>query len=161
MNRLIVALVAATFLLGMRTAEAVETPNLDGVWEGTLHFTESSFSFDQIPDAKSTHEAKLRVEIHGPVVAVFYGNSDKTDGGTPGIFHIAQVKTNAIIFGTNYEQGDGPGWTESIALIVTPKDDKTLLVSFSRLVNNSGFDGQGNNVKFGIHLDGELARVDP
>lgn len=160
MRKLIVALIAVLLVLVV-PAQAVETPDFDGVWEGTLHFKDSSFAFDKIPDSESSHDVKLRIDIHGPIVNVFYGDVDKPDDGLPGIFHILQVKTNAIVFGTDYDQGDGPGWTESMAIILTPRNDKTLLVSFSRLVNNSGFDVEENNFKFGIHLDGELTRVGP
>lgn len=161
MRWLSIVLAAAAFATAS-AAHAVETPNLDGAWEGSLHFTKSVFAFDEIPDTNAPpQDVKLRIEIHGPVVRVFFG-SDPTDEGSPGEFHIAQVKTNAIIFGTRYLRDDGPGWTESMVAIVTPKDDKTLLVSFSRLVNNSGFEsGDGKNLKFGIHVDSELKRVGP
>ncbi len=154
-------LIAAAALAVAIPAHAVETANLDGVWEGPLHFDEKVFAFDPIPDAKGPPtDVRLRIEIHGPVVNVLFGN--EPGEGTPGVFHIAQVKTNAVIFGTDYSRDDGPGWTESMAIIVTPKDDKTLLVSFSRLVSNSGFDGKDDdNTKFGIHIDGELKRVRP
>jgi hypothetical protein len=151
----------AALLVAATPAFAVETANLDGVWQGSLHFTPASFAFDPIPDAKSVHDVVLRVEIHGPVVNVYFGGTASPDDGLQGVFHIAQVKTNAVIFGTNYSQGDGPGWTESMTLIVTPKDDKTLLVSFSRLVNNSGDTDAMQNVKFAEHVDGALTRVGP
>jgi hypothetical protein len=161
MRKLAAALCLVAFAAMMPAAQAVETPDLDGVWEGTLHFRASSFAFDEIPDAKLPQDARLRIEIHGPVVNVILGDGDKSGDGSPGFFHIEQVKTNAIIFGTDYRQGDGPGWTESFAIIVTPKDDKTLLVSYSRLVNNSGFSGDEPNLKFATHVDGELTRVRP
>jgi hypothetical protein len=151
---------AAAFAVAV-PAHAVETANFDGVWEGTLHFSDSSFAFDPVPDAKDTRDVKLRVEIHGPVVNVFFAYHPPDDG-LPGVFHIPQVKNNAVIFGTDYSQEAGPGWTESKVVIVTPKDDKTLLVSFSRLVSNSGFDARDEkNLKFELHSDSELARVGP
>jgi len=152
-------IVTAAMLAAAVPAQAVETANFDGTWEGTLNFNNASFAFDPVVDAKDMQALKLRIEIHGPVVNVFYS----TDAaGLPGTFHIAQVKMNAVIFGTHYLEGDGPGWTESMVAIVTPKDDKTLLVSFSRLVSNTGFDKPGEkNIKFGIHSDGELTRVGP
>ena len=158
-QKLGVAFAAAAFAALTAPAYALDTPNLDGVWEGTLHFQKSSFAFDHIPDAKSPQNARLRIEIHGPVVNLILGGGGNS--GSPGFFHIEQVKTNAIIFGTDYRQGDGPGWTESFAVIVTPKDDKMLLVSFSRLVNNSGSGKAGDNIKFETHVDSELTRVGP
>ncbi len=153
------ALAVVAFAATIPAAYAIETPNLDGVWEGQMHFTKSSFAFAEIPDADSPHDVKLHIEIHGPVVNVVVGDDDKSF--TAGLLHIAQVKTNAVIFGSNYLQGSGPGWTESWAIVVTAKDDKTLLVSYSRLVNNSGFPDNKDNVKFGAHVDGELTRVGP
>lgn len=149
---------AVVIILAMAAPSyAIDTPNLDGIWQGSLHFKEGSFAFDPIDDAKSTTDVKLRIDIHGPVVNVFFGRAEGE--GSPGAFHIAQVKSNAIIFGTEYLQGDGPGWTESMTMIVTPKDDKTLFISFSRLVSNTGFEDRKDNVKFAEHVDGELTRV--
>ena len=161
MRKLLSALAAVAFAAMALPAQAVETPNFDGVWEGALHFKESSFAFDVVPDGKSPSDVKLRLEIHGPVVAIDFGDSDKSGEDTSGPFHIAQVKANAVIFGTRYLEGDGPGWTESWAIIITPRDDKTLLVSFSRLVSNTGFPDDKSNLKFSTHVDGELTRVGP
>ncbi|HJW41318.1 MAG TPA: hypothetical protein VJ476_08830 [Rhizomicrobium sp.] len=161
MRKLLVALATAAFAAMTPAAHAIDTPNLDGAWEGSLHFQKSSFAFDKVADAESIHDVKLHIDIHGPVITLTFGDADKSDDGSPGVFHIAQVKTNAVIFGTRYLPGDGPGWTESWALIVTPRDDKTLLVSFSRLVSNSGFPDDKANIKFSTHVDGELTRVGP
>ena len=156
---------AAWLLLGLLAgavpAQAVETPNLDGTWQGQLPITQASFAFDPIGDAKNAHDVVLRVEIHGPVVNVYFGDVSNPDAGQPGVFHIAQVKTNAVIFGTHSSLDDGPGWTETMTLIVTPKDDKTLRVSFSRLVNNSGFHDGKDHPTFALHADTELTRIGP
>ncbi len=159
MRKLVFALAGLAFAAMTPSAHAVQTANFDGVWEGALNFKEASFAFDPIPDAKSAKDVKLRIEIHGPVVAIGFGDTGKSEDESAGSFHIAQVKANAVIFGTRTVPGDGPGWTESWAIIITPRDDKTLLVSFSRLVSNSGFPDDKMNVKFATHIDGELTRV--
>jgi hypothetical protein len=145
-------------LLSAVQAEALETPNLDGVWEGDIRIDESG-KLNVTEAEKDLHDVYVRLTIEGPVVAVAFKINGSWTDAKPGVFHISQVKTNAVIFGTNYSGDENEGWTETWSFIVTPKDDSTLITEYARLVNNSGFRVDAENVKLGVRGYGEMKRA--
>jgi hypothetical protein len=102
--------------------------------------------------------AVMRIEIHDAVVRVFVKVGDNFSEVKPGLFHIAPVETNAVIFATESAPG---AWVESWAFVVTQKDDHTLIVEYSRLVNNVGVPLSVSESKFGTRGTGEFERTAP
>jgi len=100
----------------------------------------------------------MRIEIHGPVVRVFYQEDNNFIESMPGSFHIDPVLSNAAIFGTHYAVDS---WVETWTFAVTQKDDHTLMVEFSRIVNNIGTPPDQPESKFATRGWGELKRVTP
>ncbi len=151
-------LAAAVAACVVQPAAAQQTADFDGTWEGMIHIDKGDFI--NIPNP-APQEAKYRIAIHGPVVDVSVEMNGVMMQPPAGVFHIAQVNTNAIIFASNAHGGAEGGWTESWSILATPKDENTLIVVFSRLVNNSGFTDDKQNTKFGAHGTGEFTRVGP
>lgn len=104
----------------------------DGTWEGNILFDKEAFlaSTSTPPEGVA-----FRFEIHGPVVQVFIEEDGKFGESKPGAFHIAPVGTNAVIFATDSAPD---AWVETWTFVVTQKDDHTLTVEYTRLVNNVG-----------------------
>jgi len=128
----------------------------DGVWEGSIFFDKEAFL---APTSTPAEGAPMRIEIHGPVVRVFA----KEVGGDfeevkPGLFHIAPVSTNAVIFATQ-DEAMSSGWVESWVFVVTQKDEHTLVVEYSRLVNNVETPPSDPQSKFGTRGVGEFKLV--
>jgi len=126
----------------------------DGVWEGSIVIDKEALLV-----AASTPAGGLpmRIEIHDAVVRVFIKEGDAFVEVKPGLFHIAPVEANAVIFATEASVADG--WVECWAFVVTQKDDHTLIVEYSRLVNNVGTPLSDENSKFGTRGVGEFVRL--
>ncbi len=99
----------------------------------------------------------MRIDVGGPVVHVFMEQDHAFSEFMSGQFHIAQVMANAVIFGTHASDP----WTESWVFVVTHKDDDTLLVNFTRVVNNERTPLTDEYSKFSTRGFGEFRRVIP
>lgn len=126
----------------------------DGTWEGTIVFDKEAFL---VATSTPAEGLPMRIEIHDAVVRVFVKEGDDFVESKPGLFHIAPVQANAVIFATEASPGDG--WVESWVFVVTQKDDHTLIVEYSRLVNNVGTPLTDPSSKFGTRGVGEFERV--
>ena len=126
----------------------------DGVWEGTIVFDREA-----LLTATGTPAAgiPMRIEIHDAVVRVFVKDGNDYSEAKPGLFHIAPVSANAVIFATQESPEDG--WVESWVFVVTQKNEHTLIVEYSRLVNNVGTPLSDPNSKFGTRGMGEFELV--
>jgi hypothetical protein len=126
----------------------------DGTWAGTIVIDkEALLSATGTPPAG----IPMRIEIHDAVVRVFIKEGDAFAEVKPGLFHIAPVEANAVIFATEASLADG--WVESWVFLVTQKDDHTLIVEYSRLVNNVGAPLSDEDSKFGTRGVGEFVRL--
>lgn len=122
----------------------------DGTWNGTLFFDKQGFpATGSAPPASMN----LRIDIHGEVVRVFINEDGRLAEVKPGMFHIAPVAANAVIYAT--EAGGGE-WDETWDFAVTQKDARTLLVEYVRVVNNLGMRPSEPESRFGSHATGEF-----
>lgn len=140
-------------LAGAAPALAEDMPSFDGQWAGIIHFDKEALLTDTSTPAEGT---PMGIEIRGPVVRVFIHDGAGDTEVKPGAFHIAPVNANAIIFASDGARGS---WTESWAFVVTFKDDKTLRVEFSRLVNNPGPPQDDAPGTFATRGEGEFHRT--
>lgn len=125
----------------------------DGTWDGKLFFDKEAFLATSSTPAEG---AEFRIEISGPVVRIFTKDSDGFQEAKPGAFHIATVGANAVIFGTDSQRDV---WVESWVFVMTQKDDHTLTVEYSRLVNNVGVPPDYHEKIFGTRGIGEFQRT--
>lgn len=127
----------------------------DGTWEGTIFFDKEAF----LNKTGTPPEGLVvRIEIHDAIVRVFLKSDGDIAEMKPGAFHIAPVETNAVIFATDAAP---EAWVETWAFVVTQKDKNTLIVEYSRLVNNVGVSSDLPESKFGTRGTGEFKRIDP
>lgn len=138
----------------VQTQAAAQVYPFDGLWEGTILFDKEALL---VASSTPAEGVTMRIEIHDAVVRVFIKEDDGFQEVDAGAFHIAPVSANAVIFATEAAQS-GP-WVESWAFVVTQKDDHTLIVEYSRLVNNVGVPLSDPNSKFGTRGVGEFQRV--
>jgi hypothetical protein len=132
-----------------------QTLPFDGVWEGAIYFDKEAFlSATGTPDTG----VKYRLEISGPVVRAFLEEDGKFVELKPGLFHIAPVETNAVIFAT---EASPDSWVESVVFTVTQKDARTLLVQLARVVNNRTLPLSDKESKFATRGAGEFSKAAP
>jgi hypothetical protein len=134
--------------------EQQQAADFDGVWRGRIHFDKEA-----LLTATSTPEVGLsyRIEISGSVVRVSLDQDGLFSEVMPGAFHIAPVMKNAVIFGSQYSAG----WTETWVFVVTQKEPNTLIVNFTRVVNNNGVPLGDPDSKFSTRGVGDFQRVSP
>ena len=125
----------------------------DGIWEGKILFDKEAFLG---PGSTPIDGAEFRVEIHGAVVRVFAKMEGEFSETKPGAFHIAPVGVNAVIFATDAQPDS---WVESWTFVVSQKDNRTLVVEFSRLVNNLGLLRDDPQKNFGTRGTGEFKLI--
>ncbi len=148
-------LVLLSLLAFAPAAPADDAPPFDGTWEGIIHFDKEAFLLESSTPAAGT---AFRLEIHGPVVRVFFREKDDFEEAKPGLFHIAPVSANAVIFASD-ASADG-AWVETWTFAVTRKGP-SLFVEYQRLVNNLGVpEGQAGS-HFATRGEGEFKIVKP
>ena len=125
----------------------------DGVWEGKIAFDKEGFLTDT---GAPRDGVDFRIEIHGAVVRVFTKDGGLFSEAKAGAFHIAPVGTNAVVFATDSQPG---AWMETWIFALTQRDDHTLTVEYSRLVNNLGLLRDDPQKNFGTRGAGEFTRV--
>jgi len=129
-------------------------PSLDGKWQGVINFDKEAFlAKTSTPDTGVT----FRIEVDDSVVRVFVQQDGSFEEAKPGRFHIAHVSTNAVIYATDEDLGI---WVESWAFVVTKKDANTLIVEYTRLVNNVATPLSEEGSKFATRGAGEFKRVE-
>ncbi|HTW34420.1 MAG TPA: hypothetical protein VMD53_07375 [Rhizomicrobium sp.] len=133
----------------------LKIPPFDGVWEGLIFFDKEAFL---APTSTPAEGEPMRIEIHGAVVRVFAKEGSDFKEAKPGLFHIAPVSTNAVIFATQ-DEAVSSGWVESWVFVVTRKDEHTLIVEYSRLVNNVETPPSDPESKFATRGAGEFKLV--
>lgn len=130
-------------------------PSFDGVWQGVINFDKEAFLANtSTPDSGTT----FRIEIRDVLVRVFVQDNGVFNESKAGRFHIAPVSANAVIFATDEDPGN---WVETWAFVVTKKDANTLIVEYSRLVNNVATPLGEKESKFATRGAGEFSKVTP
>jgi hypothetical protein len=127
----------------------------DGTWEGKIIFDKEAFL---APTSTPPEGIDFRIEIHDPIVKVFIKDDSGFAEANPGTFHISPVDTNAVIFGT---QSQGGSWNETWTFTLTQRSDRTLVVEYTRLVNNVGMPPDDPLKIFGTRGIGDFKRIAP
>jgi len=127
----------------------------DGVWEGKIFFDKEAFLAPTSTPAEGTD---FRIEISGPVVRVFVKEAQGFQESKPGAFHIAPVETNAVIFASDSAP---EAWVESWTFAVAQKDADTLIVEYSRIVENRSAAIDARERTFATRGFGEFKRAVP
>ncbi|MBS0470778.1 MAG: hypothetical protein JSR60_06880 [Proteobacteria bacterium] len=135
-------------------APALADEPFDGKWSGVIHFDKEAFLLESSTPAGGL---TMGLDIHGPVVRVTVREKDGDEEVKPGLFHIAAVQSNAVIFATEAAPGDS--WVESWAFVVTCTDDKTMRVEYVRLVKNPGPGDDGAPETFATRGEGTFERT--
>jgi hypothetical protein len=143
----------ATAQTGPAADVPAEPASLDGTWQGTIHFDKEGFLADTSTPAAGI---RFRIEIHDVVVRVFVEEDGAFDEAKPGMFHIARVSANAVIFAT--QEGDD-AWLESWCFVVTAKSKDLMIVEYARLVNNFGVPHGEKESDFATRGAGEFSRM--
>jgi hypothetical protein len=128
--------------------------NFDGTWQGVVYFDKEALLKETSTPAGG---AAMRIDVHDPVVRVYFMENNVPTEVNAGTFHFAPVETNAVIFGT--EESPKDGWVETWTFVVTQKDSDTLLVQYVRVVNNIGTPLSDENSKFATRGQGEFKRI--
>jgi hypothetical protein len=127
----------------------------DGTWEGKIFFDKEAFL---VATSTPAEGVDFRIEIHDPIVKIFIREDSGFTEANPGTFHISPVDTNAVIFGTQSQAGS---WNETWTFVLTQRDDHTLVIEYSRLVNNVGLPPDDPQKIFGTRGIGDFKRVGP
>lgn len=128
---------------------------LDGSWEGELTFLRGATLWSP----SKTTGLRDRITIQGTSARVYAIYSDRAEEVKPGSFHMEQLMTNAVISATDSGKDNEGTWVETWVFSLTQKDKDTLLVNFSRIVNNIDLPLENDHSKFAVAASGELKRL--
>jgi hypothetical protein len=128
---------------------------LEGTWEGKLDVvdTKGSLSYDRTNAAY--RETPFAIAIHGQKASVYLGEKEVK----PTSFQTQIYMTNAVVFATDTGYQNGHQWVETWNFALTQKDSDTLIVCFSRVVNNLDLAEGEDNSKFYVLAAGEFRRT--
>jgi hypothetical protein len=151
-------IVIATGVLFSWPSAARDVGSLEGTWEGKLEVIDSGCSKD--PDCekrtKAAHEKSLfKITIHGQMASVYLGEAEVK----PNLFKARVYMTNAVVFASSAGEDQDGEWVETWNFALTQKNAETLIVCFSRVVNNLDLPEERNGSKFGILAAGEFHRT--
>ena len=131
--------------------------SLEGTWEGKLDLVDTKGSSSYNRTKAALEEYPIAIAIHGQVASVYFGETEVM----PTKFETQIYMTNAVVFATDTGyQGDHP-WVETWNFSLTQKDSDTLIVCFSRVVNNLDIAEGEKNSKFYVLAVGEFRRKSP
>ena len=128
---------------------------LDGSWEGELTFLRGATLWSPL----KTTGLRDRITVQGTSVRVYAIYSDRAEEVKPGSFHMEALMTNAVISATDSGKDNEGTWVETWVFSLTEKDKDTLLVNFSRIVNNIDLPLGNDHSKFALAATGELKRL--
>lgn len=135
---------------------SADSGGLDGSWEGELTFLQGANLNQTQP-----RTGRYRITIQGTSVRVYFILSDDVKEVKSGKFHMEDLMTNAVIFAMDSGKDDEGTWVETWVFSLTEKDKDTLLVNFSRMVNNIDLPLTSEHSKFAKEATGELKRLPP
>ena len=153
-------LLITTGILFARPITARDLGSFDGTWEGKLEVVNGTSSKDKDSDSYERTKAAygkslFKLTIHGQRATVYFGETEVK----PGLFQAQVYMTNAVVFASDSGEDNDGHWVETWDFVVTQKDPETLLVVFSRVVNNLSAPGQPQRSKFSVVAVGEFRRT--
>jgi hypothetical protein len=133
--------------------------DLNGLWQGVINFDKEAFLSQNGTPAEGR---AYRIAIDGEDVHLFLAHDGGFFENAEGAVHIAQVKSNAVIYATAFSppSADGVYWVETWTFTVTLKDADTLLAEYVRVVHNVGVPAGAESASFATRGAGEFKRVD-
>jgi hypothetical protein len=148
-------LVVATSILFSCPSIGRELSSFDGAWEGKLEIVDatSKQDSDRFERTKAAYGKSLKIAIDGQRASVYFGEREIK----PASFRAHIYMTNAVIFAT--DAADDSRWVETWDFALTQKNSETLIVAFSRVVNNLDLPEGGRDSKFYILAVGEFHRT--
>jgi hypothetical protein len=108
---------------------------IDGQWQGDLKMRLPLTPTDKLNPADPS-DLSLRLLIDGSMTKILIRDGAEWIEVMPGKLDIVRAYTNAVIVGSNSQGTDTEGWIESWALVLTLRDDDSMLVEWTRAVNN-------------------------
>jgi hypothetical protein len=145
------------FALLVAAASAIgeDLTDLDGNWEGSLVFLQG-----EGVSVRGPNQIYVRIMIAGSETHVF---TRRKDGSLkevkPGSFQTTAHRSNAVISAINSGDDKEGTWVETWSFAVTKSGPTTLLVVFTRLVNNLNLPMTSDHGKFAHVASGELRLV--
>jgi hypothetical protein len=131
---------------------------MQGVWEGRLKVTGSNLNKDSESYKQALapyDDAPFRIEIRKRTVKVYFAGKEIK----PGLFRIRTFMTNAVVTASDTGSDKDGRWVETWDLLLTQKNTNTLIVCFSRVVNNVEIPEEKEISKFFGMAAGELHRI--
>lgn len=144
-------IVLALLVLGAQPALAQNFGPLDGTWEGDLTRLDA--------DPEKRVAGWQRIVIQDYQAHVYYRDKEgKIVEVKPGKFQVQKLISNAIIAAIDTATDSDGRWVETWVFAATQKDAKTLIVNFTRQVNNVNLPLDKQYSKFAYFREGELTR---
>jgi hypothetical protein len=153
-------LVIATGILFSFPSVGRDVGSFEGTWEGKLEVVDSTSKKD--PDHYKRTKAAVedllfKITIHRQRASVYIGETE----AKPTLFQAQIYMTNAVVFATDTGEDQSGQWVETWDFALTQKNSETLIVCFSRVVNNLDVPEGENNSKFFVVAIGEFRRTSP
>jgi len=145
-------------MLAVSPVSAQTATTLDGAWEGSLAFINPPAGGGT---ATKTYSVAFRIVLSGTTARVFTqgASGEPFQEAKPGSFRAGQLGPNGVIVSIDSGRDDEGTWYETWDFAITLKDDKTLLATFYRIVNNVDLPLSIAHSKFSSMAIGELTRT--
>jgi hypothetical protein len=147
----------ATGVLSSWPSAGRDAGSFEGTWEGKLEVADSGWNKGSDPKRTKTayEESSFKITIHGQNVRVYFGETEIK----PDLFHAQIYMTNAVVFASSAGDDRDGKWVETWDFALTQKNSETLIVCFSRVVNNLDIAEEKTGSKFGLLAAGEFHRT--
>jgi hypothetical protein len=157
--RLLWFLLMATGILFSRPVAARDIDSFDGTWEGKLEVVDGTSKKDEsFERTKAAYgKSSFKITMHRQRASVYFGEAE----AKPGKFRAQIYMTNAVVFASDTGEDNDGRWVETWNFAMTQKNPETLIVVFSRVVNNLDVPGQPHRNKFFVVAVGEFRRMSP
>lgn len=135
-----------------------EIGSFEGTWEGKLKVVASSLNKDSDAYKRTAarhEESSLKIIIQGKGAKVYFGDTEVK----PNLFQANIYLTNAVVFASSVGEDTDGQWVETWDFLLTQKNPETLIVCFSRIVNNIDVPETLDFSKFFVVTAGELRRT--
>jgi hypothetical protein len=148
-------LLIATGILFSWPVAARDIGSFDGTWEGKLDVVDTKGSQSYNRTKAAYGESPFAIAIHGQRASVHFGETEVK----PTSFQTQIYMTNAVVFATDTGYQSGHQWVETWSFALTQKDSETLIVCFSRVVNNLDLAEGEDHSQFYVLAVGEFRRT--
>jgi hypothetical protein len=150
--------VIATGILFSWPSTGREIGSFEGTWEGKLKVVANNFNKDSDSYKRTVaryEESPFKIIIQGQGARVYFGDTEVK----PNLFQTHIYMTNALVFASSAGADAEGQWVETWDFLLTQKNPETLIVCFSRIVNNLDAPETQDFSKFFIVIAGELRRT--